>query len=416
MKRTDTAIVGGGQAGLAMSRALSDRGIDHVVLERGRVAERWRSERWDSLRLLTPNWLSRLPGYRYHGSDPDGFMSMPEVIDYLERYARSFPAPLEEGTTVSNVEKAGDAFRVTTDRGTWLASNVVIATGYADVPFVPEFGAKISKDVHQIVPSRYRNPAQLPPGGVLVVGASASGIQLADEIHASGRPVTLSVGRHIRMPRRYRAKDVLWWLDEMGLLDERADDVYDIEASRKQPSLQLVGRPDHRSVDLPGLQERGVRLTGRTIDAEGSEVFFADDLVAQTVAADAKLASLLVRIDEFVARRDLSASVGAAEPFVPFFWPKPAPDRIDLRSEGISTVLWATGFRRRYPWLRVPVLDDRGEIRHRGGLTEAAGLYVLGLQFQRRRKSAFLDGVGPDAVELAVHIATRLGRPRNAVA
>jgi putative flavoprotein involved in K+ transport len=202
----------------------------------------------------------------------------------------------------------------------------------------------------------------------------------------------------------------------MGLLDERADAVYDIEASRRQPSLQLVGRPDHRSVDLIGLQDQGVQLTGRAIGADGHQVFFADDLIAQTVAADAKLASLLVRIDEFVERRDLAASVGEAEPFVPFFWPKQAPDWIDLRMEGISTVLWATGFRRRYPWLRVPVLDGRGEIRHRGGLTEAPGLYVLGLQFQRRRKSAFLDGVGPDALELAEHIAARLGCSQNAVA
>jgi putative flavoprotein involved in K+ transport len=416
MKKTDTVIIGGGQAGLAMSRALSDRGVDHVVLERGRVAERWRSERWDSLRLLTPNWQSRLPGYRYRGAEPDGFMTMPEVIDYLEGYARSFSAPVEHATTVSKVERVDDAYRVATDRGTWRAANVVVATGYSDVPFVPELGAKISKEVLQLVPSRYRNPGQLPPGRVLVVGASASGIQLADEIHASGRPVTLSVGRHIRLPRRYRGKDSLWWLDVMGLLDETVESVYDIEASRNQPSLQLVGRPDHHSVNLIDLQERGVRLAGRTVDADGFRVSFDDDLVAHTAAADAKLASLLVRIDEFVERRELAASVGEAEPFVPFFWPATAPESIDLRREGISTVLWATGFRRRYPWLHVPALDRRGEIRHRGGVTDIPGLYVLGLQFQRRRKSAFLDGVGPDALELAAHIATRLGCARHAVA
>jgi putative flavoprotein involved in K+ transport len=392
-----------------MSRCLADRGIDHVVLERGRVAERWRSERWDSLRLLTPNWLSRLPGYSYRGSDPDGFMTMPEVIAYLEGYARSIAAPVEESTTVTSVSKSDGCFSVATDRGSWRASNVVIATGYADVPFVPAFGSRLSRDIAQLVPSRYRNPAQLPDGGVLVVGASASGIQLADEIHRSGRAVTLSVGRHIRLPRRYRGKDILFWLDALGLLDETIDDVYDVEASRSQPSLQLVGRDDHRSIHLMDLQERGVELVGRAVGADAGSVTFADDLVAYTAAADAKLASLLARIDAFVERRGLASSVGEPEPFRPFFWPAPAPTEIDLRRAGISTVLWTTGFRRRYPWLHVPVLDAKGEIRHRGGVTDVPGLYVLGLPFQRRRKSAFIDGVGRDACELAAHIQTRGG-------
>lgn len=414
MRRTDTLIIGGGQAGLAMSHCLSDRGIDHIVLERGRVAERWRSERWDSLRLLTPNWQSRLPGFRYQGQDPDGYMTMPEVVDYLERYARSFAAPVEEATTVLSVEQAASGYRVTTDRGDWMAANVVMATGYSDVPFVPAIGARLSKSYLQLVPSRYRNPDQLPEGGVLVVGAAASGIQLADEIHSSGRPVTLSVGHHTRLPRQYRGKDILWWLDAMGIFDEHADDVYDIEISRRQPSLQLVGRPDHRTLDLATLQDRGVRLVGKSVAAEEDKVWFADDLVATTAAADVKLASLLARIDEFVTSHGLSGNVDAAEPFVPY-WPMlaPAPADLDLRSAGIATVLWATGFRRRYPWLKVPVLDERGEIRHRGGITPAGGLYVLGLQFQRRRKSAFIDGVGDDAQELAEHVAARLRSRRG---
>jgi putative flavoprotein involved in K+ transport len=247
---------------------------------------------------------------------------------------------------------------------------------------------------------------------VLVVGASSTGVQLADEIHASGHPVTLAVGRHTRMPRRYRGKDILWWLDRMGVFDQTADDVHDIDVSRRQPSLQLVGRPDHSTLDLPLLQEREVRLTGRLVGIDGHAVSFDDDLVAHTVAADARLARLLQKIDAHVSDNDLEGDVGEAEPFAPFHWPDPAPDAIDLEAEGIRTVLWATGFRRQYPWLKVPVLNDRGEIRHRGGITPATGLYVMGHYFLRRRKSSFIDGVGDDARDLARHIDRR--RPRRA--
>ena len=207
MRRTETVVIGGGQAGLAMSRCLTDAGIDHVVLERGRVAERWRRGSWDSLRLLTPNWQSRLPGFRYDGADPDGYMAVGEVIERLALYARSFRAPVEEGTTVLAVERGGVGYRVTTDRGTWEAPSVVIATGHCDTPFVPPLARSLPEDVVQVVPGRYRNPRQLPEGGVLVVGASSTGVQLADEIHASGRPVTLAVGRHTRPQEDHRDMD-----------------------------------------------------------------------------------------------------------------------------------------------------------------------------------------------------------------
>jgi putative flavoprotein involved in K+ transport len=416
MKRTDTIVIGGGQAGLAMSRCLSDRAIDHVVLERGRVAERWRSERWDSLRLLTPNWQSRLPGFRYQGPDPDGYMTMPEVVDYLEQYARSSAAPVECATNVLSVERADGTFRVTTDRGEHRAPNVVIATGHCDLPLVPAMAARLPRDVAQIVPTRYRHPGQLPEGGVLVVGASATGVQLADEIQESGRPVTLAVGRHTRLPRLYRGKDILWWLDVMGIFDATVKDVYDVGISRDQPSLQLVGRPDHGSIDLAMLQDRGVRVVGRLAGVDGCRVSFDDDLLATAVAADAKLATLFSRIDRFVAEAGLEGEVGETVPFEPV-WPAlaEAPTTMDLHAAGIGTVLWATGFRRSYPWLKVPVLDDQGEIRHQGGITPEPGLYALGLHFLRRRKSAFIDGVGLDARELTADIARRVGRGASSV-
>src|SRR5262245_15707767 len=288
-------IIGAGQAGLAVSRCLTDRAIGHVVLERGRVGERWRSERWDSLRLLTPNWQSRLPGFRYDGPDPDGYMTMAEVTEYLERYAASFGAPVHNDSEVLSVTREAESFVVTTATGSWRAAAVVVATGHSDAPYVPEVAARVPPDIAQVVPSDYRHPGQLEDGGVLVVGASATGLQLADEINDAGRPVTLAVGRHTRMPRRYRGRDILWWLDRMGVFDETADQVYDLNISRDQPSLQLVGRPDHATLDLAGLAGRGVRVVGRLKDVVDGVAHFADDLVATTAAADIKLASLLAR-------------------------------------------------------------------------------------------------------------------------
>jgi putative flavoprotein involved in K+ transport len=410
MRRTDVVIIGGGQAGLAMSRCLVDLGIEHVVLERGRVAERWRSERWDSLRLLTPNWQSRLPGHRYEGADPDGFMTMPEVIGFLDGYARSFTAPVETGTSVVHVSGDEDGYTVVTTRGVWETANVVLATGFSDQPFVPGLASGLAGDIHQVTPSVYRKPGDLPPGGVLVVGASASGVQLAEELHASGRPVTLAVGRHTRLPRRYRGRDIFWWMDRMGVFDEAIGHVFDAEVSRQQPSLQLVGRPDHRTIGLRELHAQGVRFVGRLVAADIRRVSFDDSLVATAAAADVKLASLRRRIDDFIRSSGTGESVEEPDAFDPS-WPlaiETLASTIDLGAEGITSVMWATGFRRAYPWLRVPVLDARGEIVHTGGVTPAEGLYALGLHFQRRRKSAFIDGVGDDARDVAGLIAQRL--------
>jgi len=403
MKSIDSVIIGGGQAGLAMSRSLTDRGIEHVVLERGRIAERWRSERWDSLTLLTPRWLSRLPGYAYEGPDPDGYMGREELVSYLERYARSFPAPVEEGVTVQSVGRAPCGYLVDTDQGAWVARNVVIATGACDRPLIPGIAAGLSSEIHQVTPTDYKNPEQLPEGGVLVVGASATGVQLAAEIQASGRQVTVAVGRHTRLPRTYRGRDILWWLQTMGLFDERTADVADLDVSREQPSMQLVGRPDRRTLDLGTLVADGVRLVGHAARADGTRVAFADDLIESVVGGDAKLAKLRARIDDFIDAMGADDDFEEAEPFSLTDVPD-APTELDLRSEGIHTVLWATGFRREYPWLRLPILDARGEIMHDGGVTPLPGVYVMGLPFMRRRSSTFIDGQAQDAPELAEHL------------
>ena len=407
MKRTDTIIVGGGQAGLAMSRCLSEEGIDHVVLERGRVAERWRTERWDSLRLLSPNWHTRLPGFRYQGADPDGFMTMPEIVSYFERYALASSAPVQDETTVLSVKRSGQGYRVRTDQGDWEASTVVVATGHCDVPFVPQVAEDLSSGVHQVVPSQYRNPNQLPDGGVLVVGASASGIQLAQEIHRSGRPVTLAVGRHIRMPRRYRGRDIAWWLEASGILGEQAEHAFDLDSARQQPSLQLVGTPDKQTIDLAILREEGVRLVGRVDGAGGTRISFRNDLRRNIDAAEQKLDRVLDRIDRFIDETCMAADIPDRRPSIEI---SEAPTELELRDAGISSVLWATGYRRRYSWLQVPVLNIRGEIIHDAGVTPAAGLYVLGLNFQRTRKSSFIDGVGDDARAVTEHLSKRFHR------
>jgi putative flavoprotein involved in K+ transport len=415
MKTTGTLIVGGGQAGLAMSRHLTERRLDHVVLERGRVGERWHSERWESLRLLTPNWQSRLPGWGYRGPDPDGFMTRDDVVDYLDAYAQSFSAPVETGVRVTCVEVMGSSFRISTDAGAWRAENVVIATGHCDRPFVPAFGERLSRDVFQLAPSAYRRPSDLPRGGVLVVGASATGVQLAEEIRRSGRSVMLAVGRHTRVPRRYRGLDIQWWLDTIGVWGQTVDEVRDVGHSRRESSLQLIGSPDHRSLDLGILAGEGVRLVGRAWDAEGARVALAGDLADSLRDADARLERLLRRIDDHVVREGMTGRVPPPEPVRPIETP-PTIESIDLKREGIATVLWATGYRRSYPWLRVPVLDDRGEIRHDGGVTPVRGLYVLGLQFLRTRKSSFLDGVGADAAALADRIAASRDTARRPAA
>jgi len=403
MTYTDTVIIGGGQAGLAMSRCLTERGVKHVVLERGKVGERWRSERWDSLRLLTPNWHSRLPHFHYKGDDPEGYMTTKEYIGHLEQYARSFDAPVQSGTTVQAVEKlAGDSYRVTTDRGIWMARNVVIATGHCDVPWVPPLAAGLADDVHQLVPSSYRNPDQLPAGNVLVAGASATGVQLAEELAQAGRRVTLAVGRHTRLPRRYRGRDILWWIDSMGGFRAPADPAEEANF----PAPQLVGDTDNRSIDVGLLQEKGIRLAGKVTEADGYRVRFDDGLAERVKAADDGMAATLAKVDEFATAMELDDQVGPRE-VVPAVRLRPAPTELDLRAENITTVLWATGYRRSYPWLKVPVLDERGEIRHRGGITDEPGLYVLGLRFQRRKNSNFIDGVGNDAYELALHLFER---------
>lgn len=405
MQRTDVVIIGAGQAGLAMSACLTARKIDHVVLERGHVGERWRSATWDSLRLLTPNWLNRLPGWRYAGADPHGYMSRHEFIAYLGDYAAAFRAPVITGADVRLVAPCDADYRVDTARGTWRAAAIVIATGQCEQPFVPAMAQKLSPAVYQLPAARYRCPDALPDAGVLIVGASASGVQIAEEIRHTGRPVTLAVGQHSRLLRHYRGRDIMAWLDCLGILNDRPADIPDLGNARRQPSLQLVGRPQP-ALDLRALREIGVRVTGRALAAGRTTMEFAGDLAATTEAAEQRLARMLARVDRLIAERGLDAD--DPEPRDPLRLDEP-PARIDLAQAGIATVIWATGYQPRYPWLALPVLEN-GEVAEQGGITAAPGVFILGLRWLRRRSSSFIEGTGRDATELAVHVADHVAR------
>ena len=406
MRTTDTVIIGGGQAGLALSHCLTAMGRDHLVLERGRIAERWRSERWDSLRLLTPNWMTRLPGYEYDGPDEDGFMAAAEVVSLFDTYAASFDAPVLEQTTVTRVAPGADGsgFVVQTDGGEIRSRNVVIATGWCDVPAIPSLARDLSPRMHQVVPSGYRRPDDLGDGGVLVVGASATGVQLAHELHASGRPVTLAVGRHSRMPRTYRGMDSFWWLELLGSFDRTVDDVDDPAAARHEPSLQLIGSEDRTTLDLSTLQDIGVRLVGRLKAVDGTRASFASDVASVTGAADLRMSSSLDRIDDAIERLGLATEVLAPDRPAAVRRIKPT-SKLDLRKAGITSIVWATGHRRSYHWLDLPILDRHGEIVQYRGVTLMPGAYVLGQRFQHFRNSNFIDGVGRDAMYVAEHIA-----------
>lgn len=409
--RTAVLIIGAGHAGLAMSRCLAERSIDHVVLERGEVANSWKTERWDSLRLLTPNWQSRLPGFHYAGDNPHGYRSMPETIAYIERYAARIAAPVQTHTTVTSVRRDDGAYVVRTDRGEWRSRAVVLASGACNSASVPALADAVPPGIAMLTPMQYRNPAQLEPGGVLVVGASASGVQIAEELQRSGRQVTLAVGEHIRMPRRYRGRDIQWWMDAAGVLDQRWDAVDDLERARNVPSLQLAGYPDGRSVDLNALGALGVRFVGRLAGVRDGTALFSGSLANHAALSDLKMNRLLAALDAWAAENGLDDEVDAPQRFAPTRIEAAPPLSLELRRGDIRTILWATGYRPDYSWLHVPVLDRKGRIRHEGGVVvDAPGLYVMGLQFLRRRKSALIDGAGNDARELSAHLTAYLGQ------
>lgn len=413
---TTTVVIGAGHAGLAMSRRLTERSIDHVVLERGEVANSWRTERWDSLRLLTPNWQCSLPGQTYDGDDRDGYMTMPEVAGFIAGYATTVAAPVRTGTAVRRVRAIDGGFEVATDEHVWSCASVVVASGAANRAAVPTLADEMPPGIASVTPLTYRSPADLDERGVLVVGASSTGVQLADEIRRSGRRVTLAVGEHVRLPRAYRDRDIFWWLDSAGVLDERADEVDDLVRARHLPSPQLVGSPERRDVDLNALADIGVQLVGRLSGLDGTTAQFSGGLTNVCRLADLKLDRLLTRFDDW-ARSAAVDDLGPPERYAATRAPSAAPLTLDLADGSIGTVVWATGYRADHSWLDVPVFDRRGRILHDGGVVRGAeGLYLLGATLLRRRRSTYLSGAEADTADLAAHLHRVLdvGHPRRA--
>ena len=406
--RIDTVVVGGGQAGLTMSSYLRDMGRDHVVLERRATLGGGWQDRWDAFRLVTPNWCASFAGFPYDGDDPDGFMPRVEIAARVARYAEVIDAPVRLETTVERLERRPDGargFRLTTDRGTLDADRVVVATGGFQAPRIPPAGARIAPRVAQLHSHAYRSEDVLPPGAVLVVGTGQTGVQLAEELRAAGRRVFLSVGRCGRAPRRYRGSDFFHWLwelrdrgHEFGTTLPTVDQLPD-PRMRLACNPHLSGHAGGHDTDLRRFAADGITLVGRFDDADGERIRLAPDLAANLQFADAFFdLQLRPRIDTFIERAGIDAPPDDRRPFD--FEP-PALTELDLAAEGISTVIWTSGYRLAYDWIDLPIFDDHGFPRHVRGVTEVPGLFFLGLPWLVDQGSATLFGVGRDGAALA---------------
>jgi len=397
------AVVGGGQAGLSVSHCLRERGIEHIVVERNRVGHEWRERRWDSFCLVTPNWQCRLPGYPYQGDDPDGFMVRDEIIRYLEGYVAHFQPPLVEGVSVTGLRRGADGvFELTTSEGEFTADQVVVATGPYHTPSVPRLAERLPGGIEQIHSSGYRNPEQLPAGGVLVVGTGQSGCQIAEDLHLAGRQVHLAVGSAPRVARFYRGRDCVAWLDDMGYYGKGIDEFDDAGAVRMRVNHYVTGRDGGRDIDLRAFARDGMRLYGRLTGIDGTRLDFADDLKVNLDRADAVAEGIKDSIDAHITARGIEAP---DEPrYVPVWEPAEQPEALDLAEAGITSVVWSTGFTRDHRWVEIPVFDGRGYPMHWRGATGTPGLYFLGLPWQYSWGSGRFEAVGRDAEFLANHI------------
>jgi putative flavoprotein involved in K+ transport len=404
----DTLIIGGGQAGLVMSHMLSQRGFANIVVERHRIAERWRTERWDGLRFQFPNWSVQLPDFPFPHADPDAFATSDEIVRYLIAYAKFVGASVRCGITVQSLQRRdlSIGFIAETSDGLIEAANVVVATGPYQRPIIPRLLSN-NASIFQVHASRYRRPEQLPPGDVLVIGSGASGVQITEELVHAGRQVYLSVGRHRRMPRRYRGRDLIWWLSALQL------DETPVERRGPDRSLPLItGAYGGHTIDFRELAAHGVRLLGHIRAAHDDWLDFAPDLAPSLAQGDAAYTAFLDLVDAHIERNGLNAP---HEHSARTKLPDPRdlnepPEQFNLRAAGISSIVWATGYGFDFSWINVPVLDARREPVHRHGITDVPGLYFIGLQWLSKMNSSFLSGVGDDAARLAAHIAERSNR------
>jgi putative flavoprotein involved in K+ transport len=404
IEKIDTVVVGGGQAGLAMSYHLKRLGREHVVIERGRIGESWRSERWDSLMFQFPSSSIQLPGYSYKTDQPDGYVPKDEIVRFLENYAKVIGAPLHCGLTVNALHENSGRLRIETEQGaSFEVANVIVATGPFQRPQIPTFADSMPVDLFQVHSRDYRNPSQLPPGAVLVVGSGASGCQIAEELHQDGRKVYLSAGRFHKTPRRYRGRDIYWWFEVLGIWHGP------IELQPEVRNLRFVvtGAGGGHDIDLRRFAADGIVLLGRLRGFSDGKFQIAADLEDTLAKGDAWFVSLKKRMDDYAEQNGMAKDSTMEEP-APALPPwSPPITELDLRSTGITSVIWCSGFRYDFGWIELPILNDAGEPLHLRGVTQYPGLYFLGLRRTYAISSALLAGVGNDAAFIAEHIAAR---------
>jgi putative flavoprotein involved in K+ transport len=405
MEQFDTVIIGAGQAGLATSYYLNQQNREHIVLEKQRVGEAWRSGKWDSFTLVTPNWMLQLPGFNYDGDNPEGFLTRDEVVQYLDNYVDQFDPPVRTGVEVTSVEKSNGGFKLETSIGPFEASNVVVATGTFQQPNIPNFSSKLAPHLHQLHSSEYRNPEELPSGAVLVVGAAQSGCQIADELNAHGREVYLSTGKANRLPRRYRGGDSFWWANELGIMDQTPEDLPSPEA-RFVPNPQVTGKDGGHTLSLHHLAADGVHLLGRMKDANGTQITIGDDLMDNLAQADKFAAEFKKGVDTYIEKTGMDAPEDT-QPDLQVGYDTEVINQLDLDAAGITSVIWATGYTYDYSWIQFPVFDEMGYPVQERGVTEQPGLYFVGLHFLHKRKSGLLLGVADDAAHVVEHLTNR---------
>jgi putative flavoprotein involved in K+ transport len=399
-------VVGGGQAGLSVSYGLKQRGIDHVIFEQHRAGHAWRDRRWDSFCLVTPNWQCQLPGYPYPGSDPDGFMKKHEIVEYLEQYVAKLKPPLHEGVRVSSVRRGKHGrYGVSSSLGEHTADQVVIAAGNYHVPKIPALASGLPKHIVQLHASEYRNAQALPPGAVLVVGTGQSGCQIAEDLHLEGRQVHLCVGGAPRVARRYRGRDVVAWLHDMGHYDLPVDQHPLKEGIRARANHYVTGRDGGRDIDLRAFARDGMQLHGRLLDVRGTTLMFGDDLLRNLDGADASSANIKASIDAHIAKAGIVAPT--EPPYTPVWCPDTVPLEIDYAEAGIRAVIWSMGYKADFSWVELPVFDDKQYPIHQRGVTPAAGLYFIGLPWLYTWGSGRFSGVARDAAFLVHKIAER---------
>lgn len=405
-RRIDVVVIGGGQAGMAVSWHLQRAGIDHVVLERATPAHEWLDGRWDAFTLVTPNFQCRLPGFAYDGDEPDGFMTKVQTHAFLQRYAATFDPPIEQGVEVTGLTRTDDGFRVRSSAGDIDARAVVIATGGYHRPIVPPFAARLPDDIRQVHSSEYKNAESLPAGGVLVVGTGQSGAQLAEDLHMAGRPVHLALGRAPRSARFYRGRDCIAWLEQMGVYDIGVEQHASGLAKRESTNHYMTGRAGGHDIDLRRFALEGMRLYGRLVGADGQHLRFDPTMEHDLDHADSVMESIKNDIDAYIEREGVDAPT--EDRYRPVWRPDAEPTELDLRAAGITSVIWAIGYRADYSWVDVGVFDGRGHPTHHRGVTDVPGLFFLGLPWLHTWGSGRFAGIAPDAEHLSERIAEQL--------